>query len=460
MSKNKTKKNKSEVRKTKIRVVGIGGGGSSIVSEIAPRIKKRNVTFAAANTDAQALKRSSKKCKSFQFGEKLTRGLGTGMDPELGKAAAEKEQSRIKKLFKDRDLSILVSTLGGGVGSGASPVFAKISKDTGTTNLGIFTLPFEFEGPKKKTIANRSLKELKSFLNAFAVIPNQRIFNIVNPSGQEQQQINKKTPLKEALSAINTILADFLENLIYTLYRPGVINIDWADLETVLNGKRKLAYLSSIQKEGPQRVNQAIEAVLNSSLYSYSIQGAERILFNIGGGKDLKISEVEKISKEISDANPRAKIMFGVSQRRGCNNKIKITLLGVGCEQKKSKKRKKTKKKKKKKKEASSQSQQSSSKQTKKKSKSKSGKKKSKQKTKTKKSKKTPNQKKKKSKSKKTKKQKDEPTKKQNKKSKEKKEKPRRNALDLKREAQQAEQRILDREKKWDVPAFLRRKES
>src|SRR6056297_2735608 len=140
--------NKEEPKKTKIRVVGIGGGGSSIVSEITPRIGKQSVTFANANTDQQDLEDTPKKCKTFQFGKKTTRGLGTGMDPELGETAAKNSEESIKSLFDDKDLSILVATLGGGVGSGAAPVFAKIAKSLDNTTLGVFTLPFDFEGEK------------------------------------------------------------------------------------------------------------------------------------------------------------------------------------------------------------------------------------------------------------------------------------------------------------------------
>lgn len=325
------KKDKTEPKSTKIRVVGIGGGGSSIVSEMAPRISKRSVTFAAANTDQQDLEDVPKKCKTFQFGKKVTRGLGTGMDPELGETAAENNKEKIKTLFDDKDLSILVATLGGGVGSGATPVFADIAKSLDNTTIGVFTLPFDFEGDKKNKIAQESLEKVKPYLSAYSIIPNERIFDLTDSNSEE---IDKDTPLTEAFSAMNTILADFLEGLIEILYLPGTINIDWADLETVLNGQRKVAYLNSVTKEGPQKDKEVAEAVLSSPIYDYEVEGAERILYNIVGGKDLKISEVEKISSIIADVNNRAKIIFGVSQDKDYQGKIKVTLLGVGCEDK------------------------------------------------------------------------------------------------------------------------------
>lgn len=339
----------SEPKKTKIRVVGIGGGGSSIVSEIAPRISKRSVTFATANTDQQDLESVPRECKTFQFGKKVTRGLGTGMNPELGKTAAENAQEKIKSLFDDKDLSILVASLGGGVGSGAAPVFAKIAKSLDNTTLGVFTLPFDFEGSKKNKIARESLDRIRPHLSAYSVIPNERIFSLTDA---DSQKVDKDTPLTEAFSAINTILADFLEGLIEILYLPGTINIDWADLETVLDGQRKLAYLNSVVKEGPQKAQEVAQAVLNSPIYDYEVEGAERILYNIVGGKDLKITEVEKISNIVSEVNTRAKIIFGVSQDKDYKGKIKVTLLGVGCEdkinaEKKEEKKKKAKKKRK-----------------------------------------------------------------------------------------------------------------
>jgi len=189
------------VRQTKLRIIGIGGGGGSIISEIVSRIKKAD--FVVANTDLRAL-RAVKKAKRFQFGQSLTQGLGTGMNIEVGEMAAENSKDKIKKLFEDQDLCIIIASLGGGTGSGSTPFFAKISKNLPCLTYGIFTLPFKFEGEKKMDIAKESLEKIRPYLNAFSVIPNERIFQI----------IDKNTPLKDALSAINERLADNLEGLI------------------------------------------------------------------------------------------------------------------------------------------------------------------------------------------------------------------------------------------------------
>jgi cell division protein FtsZ len=310
-----------KIKKTKIRVIGIGGGGGNIVSEIASEISK--ASFVVANTDIKSLKNCSKKVAKFQFGQNLTHGLGTGMNPELGKAAAQNEKDRIKKLLEGQDLCIFVVCLGGGTGSGAVSTFAKISKNLANLTYGIFTLPFKFEGEKKMEIAINSLKEAKNHLNIITIIPNERVFQI----------INKDTPLKEALSTINKFLSESLKGLIETIYEPGLINIDFADFKTILEGRGRLAYLNTIEaqrKEGA--IKDIASKVLNFPLYPYTIRGAKGVLFNIAGEKNLSLSDVNQISKAISElVNPEAKIIFGISQHKKYSNIIKTVLLATGC---------------------------------------------------------------------------------------------------------------------------------
>ena len=310
-----------KIKKTKIRIIGIGGGGGNIVSEIASEISK--ASFVVANTDIKSLKSCSKKVAKFQFGQNLTHGLGTGMNPELGKVAAQSEKERIKKLCQGQDLCILVVCLGGGTGSGAVSTFAKISKNLANLTYGIFTLPFKFEGEKKMEIAINSLKEAKNHLNAITIIPNERVF----------QAISKDTPLKEALSTINKFLSESLKGLIETIYEPGLINIDFADFKTILEGRGRLAYLNTIEaqrKEGA--IKDIASKVLNSPLYPYTIRGAKGVLFNIAGEKNLSLSDVNQISKAISElVNPEAKIIFGISQHKKYSNIIKTVLLATGC---------------------------------------------------------------------------------------------------------------------------------
>jgi len=306
------------LKRIKVRLIGIGGGGNSIVSEIAQNV--RGASFYAANSDVRSLRRLPRKVSKFQFGKELTHGLGTGMDPEIGEAAAIKEKERIKQILKGQDFVILVACLGGGLGSGAAPVFAKISRDMGNLTYGIFTLPFDFEGEKKMEIARTSLRKVKRRVNAFSVIPNERIFQI----------IERTAPLNDALSAINKKLSASIQSLIEIIYEPGMINIDFADLRTVFSRRGKLTYLNSV-KLGKEKEEEMINRVISSPLYPYSIGGARGILFNISGKKDLSLSQVNQISGIIAEkAHREARIIFGISNiKKGSN--IKVTLLATSC---------------------------------------------------------------------------------------------------------------------------------
>ena len=320
-------------KKIKVKVIGVGGGGGSIISEIAPNIEK--VDFVVANVDSQALDQVPNEVKKILFGRELTHGLGCGMNPNIGKQSAELYKEVIKKEIKDADLCIFVACLGGGTGSGAMPVFTEIAKSLKKKSFGIFTFPFNFEGEKRKEIANRSLERMKRNLNAFTVIPNDKIFQI----------IGEKTPLRESLSAVNRILSKSLSGLIEMIYTPGLINIDFADLKTTLEGRGKIAYLSSVEVQGQNRAIQALNKVLHDPLNKYNLRArsasinrnensflAEKVLFNITASKNLKMLEVEQISKTISNFNKFAKIIFGISENQKYKDTIRITLLAIGSE--------------------------------------------------------------------------------------------------------------------------------
>jgi cell division protein FtsZ len=440
------------VRKTKVRVIGIGGGGGSIVSELAKKIKK--ASFFAANTDSQALKKTPKKVHKLQIGKEITQGLGTGMDPEIGKAAAESDKSKIERILERPDFCIFVACLGGGTGSGATPVFTRISNNLNTgINLGIFTLPFDFEGDKRKRIAKKSLKELESNLNGVLLIHNQKIFNI----------IDKKTPLDKAFEEVNKVLARDLEGLIDLIYKPGLINIDFADFKTVLSGKKKKIYFSTAVAKGPERSRQVSKEVLSSPLIDFDFENSDRFLFNIATSSSLKMKETEEICNSFSSLNKTAKVVFGVEQNQSLNkSEIEVTLLIAGKKEKEEKgsenvfpkkeeekeerkvkiKKKKTSKKKKKRKTENVEKEKK--------------KKKRRKKTFT---KKEPVEVKVKVKKKKEKN--DDGKKKGNKNKKKKKrkdrEKKRLNALEIKEAVQEKERKRLAKEDKWDIPAFLRR---
>ncbi len=340
MSKNKKSK-KDKVRKIKVRVVGIGGGGGSVASKISRKVKE--ASFYAVDTDARALKRVSKNVKKVRLGKDITRGLGTGMDFEMGEKIAKEEKSEIKEIFKDQDVVILIGCLGGGFASGAASILADESKKMGNITYGVFTLPFQFEGRKKAKIAKKSLKKIKKNIDAFSIIPNDRIFKI----------IEKSAPLKEALAVINQHLAQSIRGLLETIYGTGIINIDFADLETVFSGRGKLAYLNSIRVKKKDKKEKVFKKIIGSPLYPYTIKNGKGVLFNISGQRNLSLAQVNNVAEAISKKVSRsAKIIFGISKSKK-KTITRVNLLVVGCDEsnllgkkkQKSKKRKKTKKK-------------------------------------------------------------------------------------------------------------------
>ncbi len=317
----KPEENEFELKKTKIRIVGIGGGGSNIVAEIAAKVKKSS--FWVANTDFAALAQMPKTVSVFHFGESFTQGLGTGMDARLAEEAATEARDRIKKIMEGQDLVILVASLGGGAGSGAAPVFAQISKSMGNLTYGIFTLPFEFEGAKKAEIAKAALEKLRPHMNAITILPNERAFEVVS----------KSMPFSKTLSHINNSLSDSLEGLIETIYNTGMINIDFADLRAILIGNGKMAFLNTIYlKKGEESNLDSFEKVFDSPLYPYTIDKARGLLLNIVAQKDLKLLDVNKIlTAAAGRIHKDSKIIFGVSHEGAAADAARVTVLATGC---------------------------------------------------------------------------------------------------------------------------------
>ncbi len=325
--KNTPQKEKEEesLREIKLRIVGVGGGGGSIISGMSGELKK--VLFAAVNTDNRALEEVTKgrKIKGMTFGEKLTSGLGTGMDPELGKRAAQEDIEEIRGLFKDQDITIFVSSLGGGTGSGSLPVLAQTAREEGSIVYGIFTLPFSFEGDKKMKIARKAIKETNPYLHAITILPNEKIFEIVD----------KNTPLKGALETMNKNVAESLEGLVETIYETGLINIDFADVRTVLEsrrGTRKLTYMNTVEGDLEEGTQEIVKRAVSNPLYPYGIDSARGILFNITGGKDIGLTDVSSVSESISQyTEDDAKIIVGIMQKQKYKDKIRVSLLATGC---------------------------------------------------------------------------------------------------------------------------------
>ncbi len=327
IQKNKKKKKEEEsLREIKVRIVGVGGGGGSIISGISTNLKK--VYFAAVNTDSRALEEATKnkKVKGVVFGKKITDGLGTGMDPKLGKQAAQEDIEEVKELFKDQDIVIFVSSLGGGTGSGAIPVFSSVAREMGCVVYGIFTLPFSFEGDKKMKIAKEAIKDSTDNLHAITILPNEKIFEIVD----------KNTSLKDALFVMNDNLARNIEGLAETIYETGLINIDFADVKTVLEnrkGMRKLTYLSSAQGNLEEGVEEIVKKAISNPLYPYKVNNARGVLFNITGGKDIGLTDISSISESIAKhTQDDAKIIVGIMQKQKYKENVKVSILATGCE--------------------------------------------------------------------------------------------------------------------------------
>jgi len=334
---NKKTTEKFKPRKIKIKIIGIGGGASSILREMSSKLRK--VKFLLVDTDKRSFRNLPAKIKKFSFGEKETRGWGTGMNVDIAKKAILEVEEKINKEIEKTDLVILISCLGGGVGSGVSQVFSQVLRKKKIISLGIFTLPFGFEGEKKMKMAKKSLEEIKPNLSGTIILPNEKIL----------KRSNKKTALKKALSSINQILIKYLKDLINLISLPGLINIDFADIRSILKGRDQIVCFGRGSASGSNRVEEAIKSLFKNPFFICPDK-LKRILFNISSDKNLAIKEVEQIANEIFNLNSRARIIFGISQSPKKQNKIVINFLGIGNNiSVKEKKKRKPKKKKKKK---------------------------------------------------------------------------------------------------------------
>lgn len=322
-------------KRVKIKVIGVGGGGGNIIAELLKKLKDfsaQKIEFVALNTDNQALRSLPKTLKTISFGNKLTRGLGTGRDAELGEKAVKEDLERLKALFSDdKDLYIFISSLGGGTGTGATPVLTKLAEEMGLNTLGIFTTPFAFEGKKKMDMSVKALEAIKSNLNAFMVLPNEKIFSLTK----------EDVSFSDSLNLLNDKLAEALEGLLRTVYSPGLINIDWADIRTILEGKRKIAYLNFTKGKSNQTAEDISKNLLKNPILEYRFENADNVMFNIEASKDLSLQLLSQISEKIGELAPNAKIIFGLSQNPKLKNEIRVTILATSSEAEKPVKAKK-----------------------------------------------------------------------------------------------------------------------
>ncbi len=304
---------------TKIKVVGVGGSGSNTISRMA-KCKIKGVELVAINTDSQDLKKVRANNK-VRIGKNLTKGLGTGMNPEIGKKAAEEQREEISKALKGSDMVFVTCGLGGGTGSGAAPIVAEIAKNMGALTIGIVTKPFSFEGVSRMRIAERSQRLLKKKVDALIAIQNDKLLEILEP----------KTTVSNAFWLCDDILRQAVQGISDLILLPGIINVDFANVKTIM--KDSGSALFGIGKaKGEKRAQRAALAAINSPLLNVSPKGAKGILFNVSGGKDISLSEIDEISRVFTEAvSPEAKIVFGaVQDEKLIKGELKVTVIATG----------------------------------------------------------------------------------------------------------------------------------
>ncbi|KKQ51201.1 cell division protein FtsZ [Candidatus Woesebacteria bacterium RIFCSPHIGHO2_01_FULL_39_17] len=309
-------------RIAKIKVVGIGGGGSNAVASMIETDEILGVEFIAVNTDAQVLL-ANKAPTKVQIGEKLTKGLGSGGDPDVGTQAAEESKEKIKELLLDSDMVFLTAGMGGGTGTGASPIIAKIAKETGALTVAIVTKPFHFEGTRRAVVADDGINELREQVDTLIVIPNQRLMDV----------IDRKMTLLEAFKVADSVLGQAVSGIADIITTPGLINVDFADIKTVMKDAGT-ALLGIGTGVGENRAQMAARAAISSPLLDLSMEGATGVLFNITGGRDLTMFEVDEAARIISaSADADANVIFGAVIRDELADQIRITVVATGFDE-------------------------------------------------------------------------------------------------------------------------------
>lgn len=300
----------------RIKVLGIGGSGKNALNYMI-NSKVKGVDFIAINTDSQDLHHSLAK-KKIHIGKNLTRGLGAGMNPELGKRAVEETKEEIQEAVKGADMVFISGGLGGGTCTGAAPIVARISKEMGALTVAVVTKPFFFEGPQRMNLAEAGLDELRQAVDAIIVIPNDRLLST----------ISKETTAKNAFAICDDVLKSAVEGISDLITNPGIINIDFADIKAVMENAGP-ALMGIGTATGEKRAEEAAKMAINSPLLEVSINGAKGLLFSIAGGDDLGMFEIQDAAKIITESvDPNAKIIFGtVKDDKLKKGEVKITVI-------------------------------------------------------------------------------------------------------------------------------------
>jgi cell division protein FtsZ len=303
----------------KIKVVGVGGSGNNAISRMIDA-KIRGVEFVAINTDAQALNHS-KAQEKVHVGKNLTKGLGAGMNPEIGRQAAEENRDEIQEVLKVADLVFVACGLGGGSGSGAAPIVAETAKELGALTVGVVTKPFAFEGSQRRVIAEEALENLKDRVDTLITIPNDKLLSI----------IDRQTSLVNAFRIVDDVLRQGVQGISDLITKPGIVNVDFADVRAIMQESGS-ALMGIGIASGDNRATEAAKAAINSPLLELSIDGAKGVLFNISGSSDLTMLEVNEAANVITEnIDPNAKVIFGaVSDDQIRKGEIQITVVATG----------------------------------------------------------------------------------------------------------------------------------
>lgn len=317
----------------KIKVVGVGGGGNNAVNRMIDAGVK-GVEFLVFNTDRQALKNSNAETK-IQLGEKITKGLGAGANPEIGEQAAEESLDEIREALDGADMVFITAGMGGGTGTGAAPVIADVAKELGLLTVGVVTKPFTFEGRKRAKSAELGINALKGKVDTLVIIPNDRLLSIAD----------KKTSFSQAFEMADDILKQGIQGISDLISVPNLINLDFADVKTIMYDKG-IAHMGIGRASGDDRATEAAKLAINSPLLETSIEGAKSVLLNITAGSDLGIFEVNEAADLIRDCvSEDANIIFGAGIDESLKDEVKITVIATEFDQYKDDKKDKKDKK-------------------------------------------------------------------------------------------------------------------
>ena len=302
----------------RIKVLGVGGGGSNAVNRMIEE-GLRSVEFVAINTDAQALMLSNAPTR-VRIGDKLTKGLGSGGDSETGAKAAEESSDELYEVISESDMVFITAGMGGGTGTGGAPIVARIAKEAGALTIGVVTKPFTFEGTKRREVADEGIEKLKDHVDTLIAIPNDRLLEIVD----------KRASIQQAFRVADDVLRQGIQGISELITVPGLINLDFADVRSVM-AEGGAALMAIGHGEGDGKAAEAAEQAIASSLLDVTIDGARGILFNVTGGDDLSLHDVDEAAQIIrKTADPEANIIFGAVVDESMSDQIRITVIATG----------------------------------------------------------------------------------------------------------------------------------